>query len=123
MRALNKSHLFNSGTHFDRWVFRIAHRLWLNGLRASKVRHENSTVEIHEIELADNNLDPEANIMGAEVLSAVTQLPQEQRSLVYLAYVEGYSYKECAETFDIPIGTVMSRLSAARLKLAKKFAP
>ena len=44
-------------------------------------------------------------------------LPEAQRVTVLLVYVEGYSYKEAAEILEIPIGTVMSRLAAARAKL------
>lgn len=120
-RALEKSHLFRPGTHFDRWIFRIAHRIWLNDLRNSKVRQGSGVIPIEEAQLTDTNLDPESNILGGEVLSAVMQLPDEQRLTVFLAYVEGYTYKECAEMLDIPIGTVMSRLASARGKLAAKF--
>ena len=78
-------------------------------------------IPIEDVNLTDTNLDPEANILGSEVLSAVMRLPDEQRMTVFLAYVEGYTYKECAEMLDIPIGTVMSRLASARGKLAAVF--
>lgn len=45
-------------------------------------------------------------------------LPEAQRITVFLVYVEGFSYKEAADHLQIPIGTVMSRLAAARSKLA-----
>ena len=45
-------------------------------------------------------------------------LPEAQRVTVMLVYVEGYPYKEAAEVLGIPIGTVMSRLAAARGRLA-----
>jgi RNA polymerase sigma-70 factor (ECF subfamily) len=47
----------------------------------------------------------------------VLGLPEEQRSLLMLACVHGLSYKEAADTAGIPVGTVMSRLSRARLQL------
>ena len=56
----------------------------------------------------------ETNIFARQVLNKVQALPDKQRLCVLLVYVEGYSYAEAAETLDIPIGTVMSRLSAAR---------
>ena len=55
------------------------------------------------------------------MLLEVLALPEAQRTTVVLVYVEGYSYKEAADMLDIPIGTVMSRLAAARGKLAGKF--
>ena len=45
-------------------------------------------------------------------------LPEVQRETVYLVYVEGMTYREAADALSVPIGTVMSRLAAARGKLA-----
>ena len=45
------------------------------------------------------------------------QLPEAQRETVMLVFVEGYSYREAAALLDVPIGTIMSRLSNARQKL------
>ena len=56
--------------------------------------------------------------MAGQVLKRVNALPEAQRTVVFLAYVEGLSYREVASILDIPIGTVMSRLAAARAKLA-----
>ncbi len=50
-------------------------------------------------------------------------LPDAQRETVFLAYVEGLSYKEVAQVLEVPIGTVMSRLAAARVKLAVTSTP
>ena len=66
----------------------------------------------------DNGADVEANFYVAEVLGRIMTLPEAQRIAVLLVYVEGYSYKEAAEHLEIPIGTVMSRLAGARLRLA-----
>jgi len=54
----------------------------------------------------------------AQVFSAVIGLPEAQREVVLLVYIEGWSYREAAETLKIPVGTVMSRLAAARRKLS-----
>ncbi|MEO1027021.1 MAG: sigma factor-like helix-turn-helix DNA-binding protein, partial [Pseudomonadota bacterium] len=61
--------------------------------------------------------DPEATFFGSEVLSAVASLSDVQRVTVMLVYVEGYTYAEAAELVGVPVGTIMSRLAAARLKL------
>ena len=66
----------------------------------------------------DLNPNAEANIFAAEVFSKVMELPEAQRSVVELVYVQGFKYSEAARILDIPIGTVMSRLSAARATLA-----
>lgn len=50
---------------------------------------------------------------------AIERLSQEQRALIWLREVEGYSYEELAQILDIPVGTVASRLFAAREELRK----
>lgn len=51
------------------------------------------------------------------MLASLALLPAEQRALLLLVSVEGFSYREVADTLGIPIGTVMSRLSRARERL------
>ena len=50
---------------------------------------------------------------------AVADLPAEQRSVLAVVSVEGLTYREAAAVLDIPIGTVMSRLSRARLAVSQ----
>ncbi len=118
LRALEKSAQFQKGSHADRWIFTICRNIWLNDLRAGKIRLGAGVVPVEEIDLPAKNSDPDANIFAAEVLNKVMDLPDAQRETVLLTYVEGFSYKETALMLDIPIGTVMSRLSAARKSLA-----
>ena len=96
----------------------MMHHLWINELRKQKVRTGSGLVPVEDVGLKDEKPDSETNIFTAEVLSAVGELPEAQRACVMLTYVEGYSYQETAEVLDIPVGTVMSRLSGARKKLA-----
>lgn len=121
LKALEKSHQYTPGTKLDRWIFRIAQRLWLNELRADAVRRGGGMTTIDEMDLPDLRPGPETNFFAREVLLEVMALPEAQRTTVVLVYVEGYSYKEAADLLEIPIGTVMSRLAAARAKLAGKF--
>lgn len=117
VRAMEKSDLFQVGTHLDRWLFTMAQRLWLNELRSRKVREGGGLVPIEDTPIADNKPDSETNILARDVFSKVQGLPDAQREAVFLVYVEGYSYKDAAEIMGIPIGTVMSRLAAGRKKL------
>ncbi|GGJ42747.1 sigma-70 family RNA polymerase sigma factor [Neoroseomonas lacus] len=59
----------------------------------------------------------EEGVLARTGLAAIDRLPAEQRALLLLVSVEGLSYKEAAEALDVPIGTVMSRLSRARAAL------
>ena len=118
LRALEREDQFEAGTRLDHWVFRIAQTVWLNQLRAEKVRRGHGVVPAEHAGLIDLGPNPESNLYLGEVLSGVMALPEAQRLAVLLVYVEGYSYKEAAEHLDVPIGTVMSRLAAARSRLA-----
>jgi RNA polymerase sigma-70 factor (ECF subfamily) len=118
LRALEREDQFTPGTRLDHWIFRIAQTTWLNQLRADRVRRGRGVVEAEAADLVDLTTDAEANLFLREVLSGVMALPEAQRLTLLLVYVEGYSYQETAEHLDIPIGTVMSRLAAARRRLA-----
>lgn len=121
VRALEKHAQFTIGTYFDRWLFRIAQRMWINEIRKQKVRQGEGLIPAEEADLIDPQSTPEMNLFARQVLLEVMALPEAQRTAVSLVYIDGFSYKETAEVLDIPIGTVMSRLSAARAKLSGKF--
>jgi RNA polymerase sigma-70 factor (ECF subfamily) len=65
----------------------------------------------------------EFHILANQVLGFVDALPEAQRTAIHLAYVEGLSYREIAETMHVPVGTVMSRLAAARARLIESTTP
>ena len=92
----------------------MAQRVWLNELRSRKFRTGGGLVPVEEIDLPARLPDSETNIFVRDVLNQVNTLPEAQRQSVFLVYVEGFSYKEAAEIMEIPIGTVMSRVAAAR---------
>ena len=118
VRALERSHQFAAGTRLDRWLLSILHSIWLNDLRARKVRQGQGLVDADAVLVFDGLKQTETNIWAAQVLREVQALPEAQREAVYLVYVEGMTYREAAGLLGVPIGTVMSRLAAARAKLA-----
>ena len=121
LRALEKADKFEAGTHFERWMFRLTQRLWIDELRKRSVREGSGLLQIEDVDLVDQAADPEKALMTTEVITSVMQLPEAQRSTVLLVYVEGYSYRDTAMILDIPVGTVMSRLAVARSKLSNRF--
>ncbi|MEM9229907.1 MAG: RNA polymerase sigma factor [Pseudomonadota bacterium] len=121
MRALERADQFTPGTHLDRWVFRLTHRLWITELRKNAVRTGGGLSTVEEADLVDPGPGPEATLLVREVLAAVMKLPEAQRVTVLLVYVEGYKYRDAAAILDVPLGTVMSRLATARAKLAATF--
>ncbi|TQV78957.1 RNA polymerase sigma factor [Denitrobaculum tricleocarpae] len=118
LRALQRSEQFQEGTHLDRWTFSIMASLWKNELRAERIRRGGGFVDAEEVLVSDGAEKIETNILLTEVLAEVQALPEAQRSAVLLVYVEGLTYAEAAATLEVPIGTIMSRLAAARFKLA-----
>ncbi|MEP1206690.1 MAG: RNA polymerase sigma factor [Rhizobiaceae bacterium] len=121
LRALEKAHLFQAGSHFDRWVFRLTYNLWINEMRKQAIRRGGGITSVEEANLPDPKPNQEANIFGQQVLSRLMALPRAQRSTVLLVYCEGYSYRDAADILGIPIGTVLSRLAAVRKKMAQHF--
>jgi RNA polymerase sigma factor (sigma-70 family) len=118
VRAIERSHQFTPGTRLDRWLIAILHSIWLNELRARKVRQGQGLVDAETALVFDGLREIETNIQAAQVLRLVQDLPEMQRETVYLVYVEGLTYREAAAALAVPIGTIMSRLAAARAKLA-----
>ncbi|WP_037079350.1 RNA polymerase sigma factor [Rhizobium sp. CCGE 510] len=118
VRALERADQFIAGTRLDRWLFSILHSIWLNEIRSRRVRQGQGFVDARETLTFDGAHATETQVMAGQVLKRVNALPEAQRTVVFLAYVEGLSYREVASILDIPIGTVMSRLAAARAKLS-----
>jgi RNA polymerase sigma-70 factor (ECF subfamily) len=119
LRAMERADQFTPGTRVDRWLLAILRSIWLNEIRARRVREGGGFVDAENVLTTDGVREMETNITASAVLRAIDQLPEAQRETVLLAYGEGYTYAEAAEALAIPIGTVMSRLAAARAALAK----
>jgi len=120
-RALRNLHQWQQGTRLDSWMFRIAQNLWIDQMRARRVR----AVISHDPEAAENVAtdgarDAEARLAFAETVKALAELPEEQRVVVSLVLVDGMSYREAADVLNVPMGTVTSRLARARAALAAR---
>ena len=121
-RALTKASTWDSSRPLKFWVFNIARNLWLDQLRAEKVRGNTEDIDDEGVDIADDRLAAMHTTQELrEVTAKMRELPEDQRAVLALVAVEGYSYKEAAELLDIPVGTVMSRLSRARKTLIEHF--
>jgi RNA polymerase sigma-70 factor (ECF subfamily) len=119
VRALERGSQFVAGSRLDRWLFSILRSIWLNELRARRIRQGEGAVDAETHLVFDGMQDIETNILARQVLREVQSLPQAQRETLFLVYVEGLAYREAAQLLEVPIGTVMSRLAAARESLGK----
>ncbi len=101
------------------WVFSILHNLAISGLRQAKRRGQHLPLDdARESDIAVP-FAQEDGIRRRDILMALSQLPEDQRSILLLVSVEDMSYAEVARILGVPIGTVMSRLARARSRLRK----
>lgn len=112
------------GTPLRNWLYRIAVNAGTDLLRKEKRILPDSIDDLH---LTDGDPSPEALVSQKErarlVQSAVLSLPEGSRAVLVLREYEGLSYQEISSILDIPLGTVMSRLSYARNTLKAKLQP
>lgn len=117
-RAISRLNQWQAGSRLDSWMYRILQNIWLNQLRARRVRREHlSQTEVDSLGSDSHQRQTEASMMLEQVRLCILRLPEEQRAPLLLVSVEGLSYKEAAEVLEIPIGTLTSRLSRGRLNL------
>jgi RNA polymerase sigma-70 factor (ECF subfamily) len=128
LRAFQGWKGFESGTNLKAWLYKILTNTFISGYR--KKQREPKTVSADENEefslydmLVESNMTPEAEIIerlpDEEVKAALESLPEQFRTAVLLADVEGFSYQEIADITGVAIGTVMSRLHRGRKALQK----
>jgi len=124
MKAWDAFDSYESGTNCRAWMCRILRNTHINRIRASS--KEFVTDEIPESTAGqplpgwaffDFEAPDDASWLKftrQQIMGAFERMPQEFRSVVELADVEGFSYREIADALGIPIGTVMSRLHRGR---------
>jgi RNA polymerase sigma-70 factor (ECF subfamily) len=98
------------------WLFAIIYRQFLDAHRRSR-RYRRMLDFFTGASEDDYQPSVERTVVAQSTLQAFEGLNTEQRALLLWISVEGLSYKEVAEILDVPIGTVMSRLSRARQAL------
>jgi len=115
-RSLGK---FRLEEPFFPWLYRIVRNTAHNQRRDEK-RHQGE-VPLEWVKQSDGRPDPlsetVADDLRERIWNGLWELPGEMREVFCLYHFEGFKYREIAELKGVPIGTVMSRLHAARLKL------
>lgn len=115
-RAIGRRALWRGG-NLRAWLFTIMHNIYANDVRRRVSRPD--PLPIEAIETSHYHQGEQLDRMAASDLGrALDQLPAGQRAVILLVALEGMTYQEVADSLDIPIGTVMSRLSRARARLS-----
>jgi RNA polymerase sigma-70 factor, ECF subfamily len=109
------------GTPFLPWLFTIIKNRWFDILRARKSHGTEESEDALEIQSVstDEQSRWQARSELSKVEQALTALNDDQRELLRLVCIEELSYKEVSQQLGVPMGTVMSRLARARLRLAE----
>lgn len=114
-RALSRIDQWQAGTNLENWVFRLATNINIDRHRALKVRGVPVDIdEVYDLPGEDEVARLEFRSELEAVRAAMAGLPVELRAVLAAVVLDGQSYREAADMLDIPIGTVMSRLSRAR---------
>ena len=119
---------FQRGTNLKAWLYRILTNAFLSSCRTRQREPQPAPLsEIQDRQLARGASYPSSGLRPAEtevlerldshVTRALHELPVDIRTVVYLADLEGYAYREIAEIMGTPVGTVMSRLHRGRRQL------
>jgi RNA polymerase sigma-70 factor (ECF subfamily) len=131
-RGFRSLHTFRKGSRFRAWMFRILHNVFINRIRREQLApaatdptdlnpsdHDHPIPDLRSLgelpKVADRHFDE-------RVKAAVDGLPESFRQPMVLFSLGGLSYQEIADTLEIPIGTVMSRLHRARKLLRSDLA-
>ncbi len=131
LKAFRFAHTYQPGTNLRAWLFRILNTSAINRYR-KQAAHPTPTPlpdgeefylynQIRDLSGQELSAGAEEEVLSKyldeDVFKALNDLPPNFRMAVILADIEGLSYKEIAEALQIPIGTVMSRISRARRQL------
>ncbi len=102
------------------WMLNIARNLAIDKTRSKEFSHNRKTDSINtSVPIVSSDMQVEQQIRDHGLINLLQHLSPEQKIIVHLIYFKGYTHSEVAKEFDIPLGTVKTRLRAALIKLRK----
>lgn len=119
-RAIHNKEKFRAGTNFKAWMFTIMKNIFINGYRKKMKANTiiDSTDNLYYLNSSKNSTTNEGdrNLFIEELNSMIDALEDSIR-IPFVMHYEGYKYQEIAEHFNLPLGTVKSRIFFARRAL------
>jgi RNA polymerase sigma-70 factor (ECF subfamily) len=118
IKAMREDRLFDQEFKIKAWLFRVTSNLCFNQIRNRKRRGAIlDTMMKPEAFGADQIETIFAGEQRGEVMAALEQLSEDHKQILLLRYYDDLSYAEIADVLQVKLGTVMSRLSRARMRL------
>ena len=117
---------FKEGSKFDTWVYRIVvntcnDMLRKNNATMTESRMRSDEEDEYTLELPDPEPGPQEALLrkeqAAQILEALAQLKPDQKEVIVLRDIQGFSYEEISEMLDCSMGTIKSRINRARNRL------
>lgn len=116
LRALEKNHMFETGTDLFKWSSKIMFNLFVTDYRR-KTKFETQYDPESYLERESVEADQDMKLELSRVQEAMRLLSEDHREILVLVCIKGLQYQEVSEALQIPVGTVRSRLSRAREQL------
>jgi RNA polymerase sigma factor (sigma-70 family) len=100
------------------WMLNIARNLAIDKTRSKEISKDRKTDDIDDlVNRIDRKEQAEQNVETIGLKEVLTRLPEEQKFVVEYLYLKGYTQSELADEFNIPLGTVKTRLRLAMIEL------
>ncbi len=125
LKILGNKDKYVENTNFKGWVFTIMRNIFINNYRraartATIIDQTENSFYLNQSQASGIDT-PEGSFTVAEVSSAIAEFPEKYRR-PFSMHISGYKYEEIADEMSLPLGTVKSRIFAARQMLQKRFA-
>jgi RNA polymerase sigma factor (sigma-70 family) len=113
-RACNRWRLWTAGTDLRAWLFTVMHNLFIDAARRAR-RQATESCDLGS--LVDTPAPASVSDRAIDLQRCLMHLPEDQREVLLLVALQDLGYAEVARITGVPVGTVMSRLSRARMRL------
>ena len=117
-----RGHQLREETKAKTWLFTTLYREFLRGRRRDQRIQSIEDLPPGADEIASEEIDHARKLDGSQIVESLQQIDEVFRAPLVLFYLQDMSYHEIAESLDVPIGTVMSRLSRGKAQLRRLLA-